>query len=81
MKRIKNYLQNWDNTRLIKLILSLVLFAAYSIYPIQLLMAFAVILSVQAVLNLSCPGGSCNVPVKKNTETTIKTEEYNPKND
>lgn len=36
------------------------------------------ILSVQAVFNLSCPGGSCNVSTNKDMKQIIKTEKYEP---
>ena len=80
MKTVKHYLQGWDKVRTIKLILAAVLFATYYFYPLPILMAFGSILSLQAILNLSCPGGSCTTTTNEKTAPIIKTEKYEPKN-
>ena len=37
-------------------------------------------LGIQAIFNISCPGGSCNTNTNKNTNPIVETEKYEPKN-
>ena len=68
MKQIKNLFKGWGATRLIRLVLAGALGIAYY-YNRELIYLFAgILLGLQAVFNISCPGGSCSV-VQRSEET------------
>jgi len=78
MKPIKDFFKHWGATRVIRLVLAGALGIAYS-YNRELIYLFAgILLGLQAVLNISCPGGSCSTPVRKEDKEVIKTEKYEP---
>ena len=78
MKQIKNLFKNWGATRLIRLVLAGALGIAYY-YNRELIYLFAgILLGLQAVFNISCPGGSCSTNSGKEDITVVKTEKYEP---
>ena len=79
MKRIKAYLKNWNLIRLFKLILGISILISYHYNNENLFLVIGTILSAQAVFNLSCPGGNCNVSTNKDMKQIIKTEKYEQK--
>jgi hypothetical protein len=78
MKQIKNLFKDWGATRIIRLVLAAALGIAFY-YNRETIYLFAgIILGLQAVFNISCPGGSCSTPVRKTDTEVIKTEKYEP---
>ena len=78
MKQIKDYFKSWDVARIIRIALGVALFIAYY-YNRETLFLFAgVVLSVQAVFNISCPGGSCSTGVDKNTKPIVDVKKHEP---
>jgi hypothetical protein len=78
VEQIKNYFKDWGTARIIRLVLSVALGIAYYYNRESLYLFGAVILGSQAIFNISCPGGSCETPVRKEDKTIIKTEKYEP---
>ena len=78
MEQIKNYFKDWGITRIIRLILAGILGIAYYYNRESIYLFGAIILGSQAIFNISCPGGSCETPVRKEEKTIIKTEKYEP---
>jgi hypothetical protein len=59
MEQIRNYFRNWRIARIIRIVLAVCLLVAYY-YNHEFILAFTgVILTIQAIFNISCPGGSC----------------------
>jgi hypothetical protein len=79
MKQIKNYFKNWDSARIIRVVLAVSLGIAYYFNRETLFIFAAVVLSIQAIFNLSCPGGSCGTNYSKTEKPTIKIDKYEPK--
>ena len=78
MEQIKNYFKEWGATRLIRLILGGALGIAFY-YNRETIYLFAgSVLTLQAVFNITCPGGSCSTNVSKEDKTIVKTEKYEP---
>ncbi|MEI6752832.1 MAG: hypothetical protein WCK78_06665 [Paludibacter sp.] len=80
MKQIKAYLKDWNYIRILKLVLGLSILISYHYNNENLFLMIGTVLSIQAIFNLSCPGGSCNVSTDKDTKQIVKTEKYEPKN-
>ncbi|MFZ4725014.1 MAG: hypothetical protein ACOYMD_06170 [Paludibacter sp.] len=79
MKQIKNYFKNWGVTRIIRIVLAVFLGIAYY-YNHETVFLFAgIILTVQAVFNISCPGGSCGTTISSENKPIVKVEKYEPK--
>ena len=78
MEQIKNYFKDWSITRIIRIVLSGILGIAYYYNRESLYLFGTIILGSQAIFNISCPGGSCETPVRKEVKTIIKTEKYEP---
>lgn len=79
MEQIKNYFKNWGITRIIRLVLSVVLGVVFYYNHESLFLFVGIILAVQAVFNISCPGGSCETSNKTSKTTEINFEKYDPK--
>lgn len=78
MERIKNYVKGWKTIRIIRLILGGALGIAYY-YNYESLFLFAgIILTVQAIFNISCPGGSCGTNYTGENKPIIKVKKYEP---
>lgn len=78
MKPIKNLFKDWGATRIIRLVLAGALGIAFY-YNRETIYLFAgIVLGLQAVFNISCPGGSCSTPARKEDKIVVKTEKYEP---
>ena len=80
MKQIKNYFKSWDASRILKLVLSAALLISYYYNKENFFLFIGLMLGVQALFNISCPGGSCSTSTDKNTKQIVKTDKYEPKN-
>ena len=78
MEQIKNQLKGWGATRILRLFLSGVLGIAYYSNRESIYLFGAIILGLQAVFNITSPGGSCERPIRKEDKAIIKTEKYEP---
>lgn len=78
MKLIKTYFNNWDAARIIRMILGICLLTAYYYQKETLFLFAGMMLSLQAVFNLSCPGGSCSTPANRDTKPVMKFKKYEP---
>jgi len=79
MKSIKKYFIDWNFTRIIRVILAVFLGISYYYNHESIFLFGALILSVQAIFNISCPGGSCSTNYNKTNQLIVKTEKYEPK--
>lgn len=79
MERIKKYLSAWDVTRVVRLVLAGALAVGYFYNKETIYLMGASILGLQAILNISCPGGSCSTSTSKTSDPVIKVEKYDPK--
>lgn len=79
MNNIKKYFAAWDFTRFFRLGLGVLMLIAYFSTKESLYLAVSIFLSMQAILNLSCPGGTCatNVPANKDKQV-MEFEKYEP---
>jgi len=78
MEQIKNQLKGWGPTRIFRLVLAGVLGIAYYYNRESISLFGAIILGSQAVFNITCPGGSCETPNRKDVKAIVKTEKYEP---
>ena len=78
MKQIKAYLKDWNLARFIKLVMASLLYIAYFHDKEPAYLFVGLILSTQAVFNLSCPGGSCSTGMNKNTKPVMEIKKYEP---
>jgi hypothetical protein len=78
MKQIKDYFKAWDIARIIRIVLAGALLIAYYYNRESLFLFAGIVLSVQAVFNISCPGGSCSTGVDKNTKPIVDVKKYEP---
>lgn len=79
MKTIKKYFATWDAARIIKMILGIALAFGYISTGDNIYLFGALFLSVQAILNIGCPGGACSTNVSQNTEKQVmKFDKYEP---
>ena len=78
MEQIKNQLKSWGPTRIFRLVLAGVLGIAYYYNRESIYLFGAIILGSQAVFNITCPGGSCETPNRKDVKAIVKTEKYEP---
>ena len=76
MEQIKNYFQGWGISRIIRIVFAVALGIAYYNYHESIYLFGAIILGSQAIFNISCPGGACETPVRKEDKTIVKTEKY-----
>ena len=80
MLKIKTYFKNWDITRIIRLVIGGALGISYYYNREPVFIFMGGMLSIQAVFNMSCPGGSCSVNTKSEKTTEIEFKKYEPKN-
>jgi len=78
MEQIKNQLKGWGFTRIFRLVLAGILGIAYYSNRESIYFFGAIVLGLQAVFNITCPGGSCERPIRKEDNAIIKTEKYEP---
>jgi len=78
MKQLKDYFKKWDISRIIRAVLGGLLLTAYYFNKENLFLFVGIMLAFQAVLNISCPGGSCRTGVDKNTKPIVEVKKYEP---
>lgn len=79
MERIKDYFRAWDFARIIRLVLGISLGIGYFVAGEQIYLLGGILFTAQAVFNMSCPGGTCSTPAKKDdSKTVMKFEKYEP---
>jgi len=82
MEKIKKYFKSWDSGRKLKMILAVALIVIYVFSKEIIVLAFGLFLAFQAIVGLSCPGGTCatgnNGDEKK---TDFKMDELNSRKD
>ncbi|MDP4238998.1 MAG: hypothetical protein Q8904_05935 [Bacteroidota bacterium] len=78
MEQIKNYFKSWSAIRIIRIVLAGSLGMAYYYNHEILFLAAGIVLSVQAIFNLSCPGGSCSRDNAAAKKPEIKIKKYEP---
>jgi len=78
MKRIKDYFKGWGLARIIRIILGGLLLTAFYFNREQLYLMVGIMLTFQAVFNISCPGGSCSTSVDKNAKPIVEVKKYEP---
>jgi len=79
MKLIKDYFKSWEIARIIRAIFGVLLLIAYYFDRQQLFLFVGIMLSIQAIFNISCPGGSCSPTVDKNAKQVVEIKKYEPK--
>ncbi len=72
MDWVKNYITGWSFTRILRLVLAIALFGAFFSTKEQLYAVIGSFLGMQALLNLSCPGGNCETTVKPTQKQVMK---------
>jgi len=78
MEQIKNYFKDWGVTRIIRLVLAGALFIAYYYNRENFFLFVGIMLTAQAVFNISCPGGSCETSYKGEKKTDIEFKKFEP---
>lgn len=79
METIKKYFAAWDAARIIKMVLGMTLAFGYVSTGDNIYLFGALFLSVQAILNIGCPGGSCSTNVPNNNDKQVmKFDKYEP---
>jgi len=79
MELIKNYFKDWSAMRIIRLVIAGALFISYYYNREYFFLFFGIVLTTQAVFNISCPGGSCETPYKGEKKTDIEFEKFEQK--
>ena len=79
MKLIKKYSSDWNIARTIRIVLAIFLGISYYYNRESIYLFGTLVLSIQAIFNISCPGGSCSTNYAKTDSPVIKTEKYEPK--
>jgi hypothetical protein len=79
MEQIKNYFSAWDLSRIIRMSLSVALLFGYFSSKETIFIFASAVLGLQAIFNISCPGGACETPKSSKTEEPIiKVKKYEP---
>lgn len=79
MEQIKKLFQNWDISRIIRLVLAVAFAVGYLVSKESIYLFAAVFLGAQAVFNIGCPFGSCSTAPAKEDKPIVKVEKYVPK--
>jgi F0F1-type ATP synthase assembly protein I len=79
MKTIRKYFKDWNVVRIIRLVLSLLLLGAYFNDRQPVFLMVSALLGMQAVLNISCPGGACATTAKPTQKQVMNIKKYEPK--
>lgn len=72
MEWAKNYIAGWNFTRILRLVLAVALFGAFFSTKEQLYAVVGSFLGMQAILNMSCPGGNCATTAKPIQKQVMK---------
>ena len=68
----KKYIAGWNFTRILRLVLAISLFGAFFSTKEQLYAVIGSFLGMQAILNMSCPGGNCETTAKPTQKHVMK---------
>lgn len=79
MEQIKNYFKAWDASRIIRIVIAGFLGVAYFYNRESLFLFAGTVLAIQAVFNISCPGGSCGTNYNREDKPVMKIDKYEPK--
>jgi len=79
MKQLKNYFSGWDTSRIIRLVLGVASVIGYFYTRENIYLFAGVLLGLPAVLNISCPGGSCGTSAVNEEKPVVKLKKYEPK--
>ncbi|MEA4937092.1 MAG: hypothetical protein VB102_10690 [Paludibacter sp.] len=69
---LRRYFSRWDFTRIFRLLLGAGLFTGYFSAGETIYLFGGVIFSLQAILNIGCPGGSCETKTKKSDSPVME---------
>jgi hypothetical protein len=76
---LRNYLSAWDFTRIFRLLLGIGLFIGYFSAGETIYLFGGIIFGAQAILNIGCPGGSCETKAPKSDTPVMKFEKLDTK--
>lgn len=79
MERIKNYFRGWSGARIFRVALAGAFGISYYYTRDTLLLVLAILFAIQALFNLTCPGGSCRTNTQSDNKPTVDVDEYKPK--
>ncbi len=79
MEQIKKYFRGWGAPRIFRIVLAVTFGIVYYYDRQNIWLIFAILFAVQAVFNLTCPGGSCGTNTGSDRKPTVEVEEYKPK--
>ncbi|HLP05944.1 MAG TPA: hypothetical protein VK152_10995 [Paludibacter sp.] len=78
MEQIRKYFSGWGAARVVRLILSILLAIGYISAKETIYLFGALVLGLQAVFNISCPGGSCQTASSNKGKQAMKFKKYEP---
>ncbi len=78
MEQIKKYFSSWDLSRIIRLGLAIALVFGYFSSKETIYLLAGGFLGVQAIFNISCPGGACKTNVSDKQEPIVELKKYEP---
>lgn len=76
MEQIKNYFKAWNVSRIIRMVVAIGLAVGYLQSKEGIFLFASLVLGLQAIFNISCPGGSCETSVPKDKEPIVKVKEF-----
>ncbi len=76
MEQIKKYFSEWNLSRIIRLVMAIALLFGYFSSKETIYLFAAGLLGLPAILNISCPGGSCATDTLKKEEPIVKVKKY-----
>lgn len=79
MERIKNYFRGWGAARIFRIVLAGAFGISYYYNRENILLILGIMFAIQAIFNLTCPGGSCRTNTQSDKKPTVEVEEYKPK--
>jgi len=78
MKQIRDYFKSRDITRIIRMLLAGLLTISYFNNHETLFLFGGIVIGIQAIFNIKCPGGSCGTKISTENKIIIKTEKHVP---
>lgn len=79
MERIKNYFRGWGVARIFRIVLAGAFGISYYYTRENIYLIVGIMFAIQAIFNLTCPGGSCRTNAQSDKKPTVEVEEYKPK--
>ena len=76
---LRTYFSAWDFTRIFRLLLGTGLFIGYFSAGETIYLLGGIIFSLQSILNIGCPGGSCETKTSKTKTPVMEFEELKTK--